>query len=67
MAEAPVTTKPHCDMSIEELEAELRQWNAHIRRAPAWSAHTAAAEQFRSDCETWLRRRRAELQEKAYG
>ncbi|MEY9829831.1 hypothetical protein ABIA25_001646 [Sinorhizobium fredii] len=54
--------KPYCDMSIDELEAELRQLNAHIRRSPAWSAHLGAVEDIRRDCETWLRRRRAELQ-----
>ncbi|WP_037431636.1 hypothetical protein [Sinorhizobium fredii] len=65
MPDAPAASKAYCDMSIAELEAELRQWKAHIRRAPAWSAHLTAAEEFRRDCETWLAKRRAELQENA--
>ncbi|TCN30297.1 hypothetical protein [Sinorhizobium americanum] len=62
-----MTAKPFCDMSIDELDAELRQLNAQIRRAPAWSAHLSAMNEFRRDCEQWLRRRRDEAQEKARG
>lgn len=59
------SAKPYCDMTIDELEAEHRTLSAQIRRAPAWSAHLPAMTGFRSDCERWLARRRAELQEKA--
>ncbi|MEJ6845129.1 hypothetical protein V3589_02750 [Sinorhizobium fredii] len=62
-----MTAKPYCDMSIDELQSELRQLNAQIRRAPAWSAHLSAMDEFRRDCEHWLRRRREETQEKAHG
>lgn len=60
-------TKPLCDMSIMELEAELKRWDAYIRRAPAWTAHHATATQCRSDCKSWLDRRRAEARKVANG
>ncbi|MDK1386330.1 hypothetical protein QN224_13020 [Sinorhizobium sp. 8-89] len=62
-----VSAKPFCDMSIDELEAEHTRLDAQIRRAPAWSAHLAAMDVFRSDCKHWLHRRRAEAQEEAHG